>query len=73
MVPLMLNAMRLAKKLKAEKICAEKIFLKKNITLAQLILFGLGIALLLMGIFFGDLQDIYRKAIFICMECIGIG
>ena len=51
----------------------KKIFLKKDITLTQLILFGLGIALLLTGIFFGDLQDIYRKAIFICMECIGIG
>jgi hypothetical protein len=45
----------------------------KNIKPFQLILLGLGIAFLLTGVFFGDLQDIFRKAIFICMECIGIG
>ncbi len=25
------------------------------------------------GIFAGDMQDIFRKAVFICMECIGLG
>lgn len=25
------------------------------------------------GIFAGDTQDIFRKAVFICMECIGLG
>ena len=46
---------------------------KKKIKPFQWILLGLGIVFLLTGIFLGDLSDIYRKAIFICMECIGIG
>lgn len=39
----------------------------------QLALLGLGVALVATGIILGDAMDIYRKAIFICMECIGIG
>ncbi|MBQ1197329.1 MAG: hypothetical protein IIX47_01835 [Spirochaetaceae bacterium] len=45
----------------------------KNIKLSQWILLSLGIIFLLTGIFLGNPIDIYRKAIFICMECIGIG
>ncbi len=36
---------------------------------------GLGIGLLFLGIGFYEeqLADIYRKAVMICLECIGIG
>jgi len=34
---------------------------------------GIGIALLVVGIFGGQLEEIYRKAVMICLECIGIG
>ena len=33
----------------------------------------LGIILLVIGIFHGQLSDMYQKAIMICLECIGIG
>jgi len=32
-----------------------------------------GIILMISGILRGELQDIMRKAIIICLECIGIG
>ena len=32
-----------------------------------------GVILLAVGIFLGDTTVIFRKAVFICMECIGIG
>ncbi len=51
----------------------KKINLLKKIKLSQWILLSLGLILLLTGIFLGNPLDIYRKAIFICMECIGIG
>lgn len=35
--------------------------------------FILGIAFLLLGIFRGEAEVVLRKAITICMECIGIG
>jgi len=34
---------------------------------------GIGIVLLLVGAWEGQFVDIYRKAIMICLECIGIG
>lgn len=37
------------------------------------ICFGIGIIFLIIGIFGGQLEEIYRKAIMICLECIGIG
>ncbi len=39
----------------------------------QAILIGGGGILLALGIIFGDLPVILTKAIFICLECIGIG
>ena len=33
----------------------------------------LGAGLLVLGIYGGDLVDVLRKAISICLECIGIG
>jgi len=32
-----------------------------------------GLLLLCLGIWTGQYEDIYRKAILICLECIGIG
>jgi len=34
---------------------------------------ALGITLLIVGAFEGQLADIYRKAVMICLECIGVG
>jgi nitrogen fixation-related uncharacterized protein len=38
-------------------------------------IFGVSVGLLLFGLGFytGQYEDIYRKAIMICLECIGIG
>jgi hypothetical protein len=44
----------------------------KRVTL-QAVLLGGGVALILAGILTGELIVILRKAIFICLECIGIG
>ena len=33
----------------------------------------IGIALLICGVMNGQLTEIYRKAVVICIECIGIG
>jgi hypothetical protein len=37
------------------------------------VLITLSAAFIAAGIASGDLEIIYRKAVFICMECIGIG
>lgn len=34
---------------------------------------GIGILFLVLGFYGGELEEIYRKAIMICLECIGIG
>lgn len=35
--------------------------------------FGLGVLFLIVGGLGGQLADVYRKAVMICLECIGIG
>lgn len=35
--------------------------------------FGIGVLFLVIGFFGGQFVDIFRKAIMICLECIGIG
>ena len=37
------------------------------------ILIGIGAAMIVLGILSGELIVILRKAIYICLECIGIG
>lgn len=37
------------------------------------ILLGVSIALIIVGIRFGQNQDVMQKAIRICLECVGIG
>lgn len=34
---------------------------------------GIGVVFLLLGFMNGQFEDIYRKAVMICLECIGIG
>ena len=34
---------------------------------------GIGVVLLVLGAYHDQFTDIYRKAVMICMECIGIG
>ena len=48
---------------------------KAKIQLSRISVFLIIISLCLCaaGIFTGDTQDIFRKAVFICMECIGLG
>jgi len=48
-----------------------KIFLKYHIV--QLFLILIGIVLLVLGITQGEAREIFKKAIIVCMECIGIG
>jgi hypothetical protein len=45
---------------------------KKNVRIWPITLM-LGIIFLIVGINEGQLEDIYRKAVMICLECIGIG
>jgi len=33
----------------------------------------IGVICLVLGVFSGQLEEIYRKAVMICLECIGIG
>lgn len=35
--------------------------------------FGMGVIFLAMGYQNGQLEEMYRKAVMICLECIGIG
>jgi len=39
----------------------------------QVTLILLGLTMLTAGLLHGEALDVFRKAIFICMECIGIG
>lgn len=46
---------------------------KFSLSNLQMILLSVSIILIVLGIIFGDCVTIFRKAVFICMECIGIG
>ncbi|MBO5373277.1 MAG: hypothetical protein J6A75_11265 [Lachnospiraceae bacterium] len=51
-----------------------QIFRKKKIEFPWwLVGTGIGAAFLMVGFFYGQLEEIYQKAIMICLECIGIG
>lgn len=39
----------------------------------SIIFIAIAIVVLFVGIFFGDIKEVYNKAIGICYECIGIG
>lgn len=46
-------------------------FLRKN--RAALFILALGAAFLAIGVWRGEDQTVFRKAVNICMECIGLG
>lgn len=45
----------------------------KNRGLLQLLFMVSGIILIAAGVFRGELKTLFMKAIYICLECIGIG
>ncbi len=45
----------------------------RRIRILPLVLLFLSLVLIGAGILLGNPLDIYRKAVFICMECIGLG
>lgn len=47
--------------------------MKNKISILQIILLLISLLLITTGFIFGDNMDMFRKAIFICMECIGLG
>lgn len=46
-------------------------FIKNNKT--ALILIFLAVAFIAIGVWRGELETVFRKAVNICMECIGLG
>ncbi len=46
-------------------------FIKKN--KAALLLLATGVAFLAIGVWRGEVETVFRKAVNICMECIGLG
>lgn len=47
--------------------------MKNKISILQIILLLISLLLITTGFILGDNMDMFRKAIFICMECIGLG
>ena len=50
---------------------AEESFVKKK-TVGMIVL-AVGVVCVAAGLMCGQYADVFRKAIFICLECIGIG
>ena len=46
---------------------------EKKRTLLRIALISAAVVFIIVGVFRGDNDSIFRKAVFICMECIGIG
>ncbi|MGI5097353.1 hypothetical protein IZU27_07845 [Treponema socranskii] len=46
---------------------------EKKHTLLRIALITAAVVFIIVGVFRGDNDSIFRKAVFICMECIGIG
>ena len=46
---------------------------EKKHTLLRIALLAAAAVFIIVGVFRGDNDSIFRKAVFICMECIGIG
>jgi hypothetical protein len=47
--------------------------IRHKIPLMQLLLFATGAALVVLGLFRGEASEVLKKAVMICLECIGIG
>lgn len=46
-------------------------FIKRN--RVALVLIALGIAFIVFGVWRGEVETVLRKAVNVCMECIGLG
>ena len=46
---------------------------EKKRMLLRIALIAAAVVFIIVGVFRGDNDSIFRKAVFICMECIGIG
>lgn len=46
---------------------------EKKHMLLRIALISAAVVFIIVGVFRGDNDSIFRKAVFICMECIGIG
>ena len=46
---------------------------KKRAWVMPVVLIAIGIAFLLVGIYNGEMTEVFKKATVICLECIGIG
>ena len=46
---------------------------KRNLVFLRAIVFALGAVFLVLGIWRGEPAEVMRKAVVICLECIGIG
>ena len=46
---------------------------RKALRIFRVLLIATGVALVVAGLTLGDTRAIFQKALFICMECIGIG
>ncbi|MGI6752625.1 MAG: CD1871A family CXXC motif-containing protein [Anaerovoracaceae bacterium] len=49
------------------------IFAKKYQNAVRAVLLTVGLLMVILGIFFGETTAVMMKAVFICLECIGIG
>jgi hypothetical protein len=47
--------------------------IKHKIPLIQILLLGLGAAMIVLGLFRQEALEILKKAVIVCLECIGIG
>ena len=45
----------------------------KNIKLFQFLVFSASVFMIFLGLISGEEDIMFRKAIYICMECIGLG
>ena len=45
----------------------------KKVAMARAAILVAGAALMLFGVFSGDCRRLFMKAVFVCMECAGIG
>ena len=56
-----------------KKLSVKDVRSEKKRTLLRIVLIAAAAVFMIVGVFRGDNDSIFRKAVFICMECICIG